>query len=343
MKILVVQTAFLGDIILSTPVFRGIRRLYADSKIWVLTTPKGAELLKRDPDIQAVISFDKRGNDSGLQGIIRKATELRSMKFDVVYSLHRSARTALMLWLSRIPLRIGFADSALSLLYHKCVRRDMQLHNVLRNYSILGPASQAAYESAELRLFAPAPNELSEKCSEQLQNISSYVVLVPGSRWNTKMWSWQGYREVAKFFLRAGYKVVILGSAGEEGLAGKIAHAMDTINLVGNTTVSDSLFVIKNAGLVVCNDSMALHVASAFKVPTVAIFCATSPSFGFGPWGNPHVIVEKNGLVCKPCSPHGGDRCPTGTRSCMDDLSPDEVIQAAQSLLNDKMQESVQP
>lgn len=91
---------------------------------------------------------------------------------------------------------------------------------------------------------------------------------------------------------------------------------------------------VKNAKLVICNDSMALHMAFAFKIPTVAVFCATSPEFGFGPWENRAIVVEKKGLVCKPCHRHGKQICPEGTEACMKELSHMEVIYAASNLLN---------
>lgn len=92
--------------------------------------------------------------------------------------------------------------------------------------------------------------------------------------------------------------------------------------------------VMQKARLVVCNDSMSLHMASALKVPTVAIFCATSPTFGYGPWQNQAIVVERRDLACKPCRPHGSRRCPNGTEACMRGLAADEVISAVDRLLD---------
>jgi heptosyltransferase-2 len=83
----------------------------------------------------------------------------------------------------------------------------------------------------------------------------------------------------------------------------------------------------------VCNDSVALHVGSALKVPTVAVFCATSPRFGFGPWRNRATVVEHSELSCKPCRRHGSPRCPTGTEACMRDVKAERVLAAASGLL----------
>jgi heptosyltransferase-2 len=117
-------------------------------------------------------------------------------------------------------------------------------------------------------------------------------------------------------------------------VSAKVAGGTEVIDLTGKTDIAETMYIVKNARLIVCNDSMALHMASAFKVPNVAIFCATSPQFGFGPWKNRAVVVEKKDLTCRPCRRHGGRSCPTGTEACMKDLSPDEVIGAIKSLLD---------
>jgi heptosyltransferase-2 len=150
------------------------------------------------------------------------------------------------------------------------------------------------------------------------------------------MWQWQGFRKVAEFFIEQGLTVVLLGAASDADVCAKVAQGLDIINLAGASDISDAMYVVKNARLVVCNDSMSLHIASALKVPTVAVFCATAPEFGYGPWKNKAVVVERNDLSCKPCRPHGSQTCPTGTEACMKELSPSEVINAARELLNIK-------
>jgi heptosyltransferase-2 len=129
------------------------------------------------------------------------------------------------------------------------------------------------------------------------------------------------------------YPVVLLGAPSERAVSEKVARGIDVINLAGKTDISDAMLLVSNARLVVCNDSMALHMASAFKVPNVAIFCSTSPSFGFGPWQNNAVVLERDELECKPCGAHGWKRCPTGTEACMRELTPQTVVAAAEKLL----------
>ena len=308
MKILLVQTSWLGDTILSTPVISGIKIIHPDAELWMMTTPLASALIERDPLLAGVLTYDKRNKDSGLSGFFRMLGRIRQLKFDVVYSLHKSYRTALLLRLCGIPLRIGFSDAKLRFLYQQTYRRNSGDHDVVRNLSLLsGEISQEAQDK-ELRLFPPEDSAVNQAVHSVLSPIERYAVLVPGSAWETKMWPWQGYREVAKYLMKKGLQVILLGDQSEKPVNEKVAKGLDVINLAGKTTVSDAMYVIHKAGLVVCNDSMALHLASAFKVPNVAVFCSTSPAFGFGPWQNNAIVVEREDLDCKPCAPHGSQK-----------------------------------
>lgn len=332
-RILLVQTSFLGDTILSTPVIAAIKSRYPKAELWMMTTPLSAELVIRDPLIKGVIAYDKRGDDSGLAGLLKMGRRLKSMHFDMAYSLHRSYRTALLLWLARIPTRIGCSDSKLRFLYHVVRPRNFQDHDVLRNLSILSGEMDLESAPNEMRLFAPPSHEIGPAVRQCLPKSFPYAVLVPASAWKTKMWHWQGFQKVAEFLLTQGVKVVLVGSKSDEPVCTKVSKGLDVVNLAGRTTISEAMFVIKHAGLVVCNDSMSLHMASAMKIPTVAIFCATSPEFGYGPWKNRAIIIERKNLACKPCRPHGSPECPNGTETCIKDLSADEVIKATKELL----------
>lgn len=196
MNILLVQTSFLGDTILSTPVIRGLHTLYPDARIWMMTTPLSASLVERDPLLSGVITYDKRGKESGLSGLIRMSRRIKQMRFDKVYSLHRSLRTSFLVWLTRIPERTGCHDAGISFVYNTRTKRNFNDHDVIRNLSILSQeAHEAKLESfeTEMRLFAPTCEEISGTLKNRLPEKGEYAVLVPGSVWKTKMWKWQGF------------------------------------------------------------------------------------------------------------------------------------------------------
>ena len=334
MKILLVQTSFLGDTILSTPVISGIKTLHPDAELWMMTTPLAAQLVERDPLLAGVIPFDKRGEASGVSGLMAMAKRLRAMGFRKAYALQRSFRTGALLWLAGIPERIGFANARLSFLFHRTGRRNPSDHDVIRNLSILAPEIPLSELDQEMRLFAPDRKELSEAVEKVLPEPGTYAVLVPGSAWPTKMWSSERFAEVALWLSERGLDVVLLGAPQDRPASDVVKRKVPSaIDLTGKSSISETLHVTANARLVVCNDSMALHMASAFKVPNVAVFCATTPEFGFTPWKNRAEVVEKEGLACKPCSRHGQKRCPEGTEACMRDLPASAVTDAIRRLV----------
>jgi heptosyltransferase-2 len=327
MKILVVQTGFLGDIVLSTPVFSAMLRRHPGAEIHLLTTAGGRELVKHDPVLSKIHIFDKRREDAGIFGIFKRAAALRSERYDRVYALHKSARTALLLWLAQIPVRIGVAGASLSFLYTELRKRNEHLHDVLRRLDIIAP--ERPLELCDMSLSLVAGSELSIT----LPQSKPIAVVAPGSVWATKRWTTEGYRRVCQDLARRGFQVYVTGAPEDSAVCAQVVsddfvETGEICSLAGKLPLDQFVTLVSRSQLMVCNDSSALHIASAFKVPTVAIFCATTPAFGFGPWQSWARVVQRDDLSCRPCARHGGNRCPTGTELCMRGVSSSQVIEA---------------
>jgi heptosyltransferase-2 len=339
MKILLVQLSFLGDTILSTPVIAGLKQVYPNAKISILTTKLSAGLLENDPLVQEVISYDKKNSEKGIFKLIKKAWQIKDQKFDKVYSLHRSYRTSVLLFFARIQKRIGFKDANLSFLYTDQREKKMDDHAAMRNLSLLfNDFKQCKIKKdefkADLRLFTPPYESITQKIKD-IPKV--YIVMAPGSAWKTKQWHWQGYLKVARHFIKQDMKIILVGGSDDavtcRQICEKTGNNANIKNYAGQISISDTMYIMKKAKLLICNDSMSLHMASAFKTPCVAVFCATSPEFGFGPWLNPEsIVVEDKTLNCKPCRRHGSNNCPNNTEMCMH-YSSKEVIKASEELL----------
>lgn len=335
MRILLVQTAFLGDVVLSTPVIGVLKRRFPRAELWMMVTPQAEALVRNDPRLEGIITFDKRGADAGWSGLRRLARRLESLAFSRAYALQRSARTSLLLKLAKIPARVGFAEASLSGLYTVTVPRRNMSHDVLRNLCLLEGETLISNDDAEMKIYPSPWDHLRPDTKRQLgDSFAERVVMFPGSSWRTKMWHWSGYVEAARELVSRGMQVVILGSGSEVDLCRKVAEKSSALNLAGAVTLEESMTIMQHSRLVICNDSLALQMASALKVPTVAIYCATSPGFGFGPWRNEAVVVERRDLLCKPCSRHGTARCPLGHEACMRGVSAGEVVSAADKLIS---------
>ena len=335
MKILIVQTGFLGDIILSTPVIARVRARYPDASIDFLTHPAGADLVRFNSDIHELIEFDKRGSDSGFGGLLRTAGKLRKKRYDMVFSLHKSYRTAMLLRLSGIPKRFGFVEASFSFLYTRSVRRSDLNHEVLRNLAILRTiGEEPREENGQLRVQLPE-SVLARVEGLLKKGPAKLIGIAPGSVWATKRWTVEGFAKVARVFAEKGFQVVLFGGPSDVEVAARVEQEAGVAlsNLTGQLSLIESAAAISQLDLLISNDSAPLHLGSAFKIPVVALFCATVPEFGFGPWATRSLTLGVEGLSCRPCGRHGGQTCPTGTHACQRKLAAETVVTASEQLL----------
>jgi len=331
-SLLVVQTSFLGDVVLTTPLVSALRERVRPRRLAVLVRPEAVPLLAGHPDVDDVLVDDKRGRDRGAAGLRRTARRLGAERFDVAVSAHRSLRTALALAAARIPRRIGFADARGAWWYHETVARDRRRHDVERNLALVAPFGPVP---ARPRLHVPVAPAAAVRAEALLPSGAGPLAgLAPGSVWATKRWEPAGFAAVARGLVAAGARVVVLGSPDDRALGERIAAdaGAGVTVLAGRTDLATMVAVVDRLGVLVCNDSAPMHVACARGVPVVAVFCATTPALGYGPWGPGGVVVEAD-LACRPCAQHGGRRCPRGTEDCMRLVPPARVLAAARAAL----------
>ena len=338
MNILLVQTAFIGDVVLATPVIQALKQIYRDSTISVLTTPISAPILVNHPDIAEVIIFDKHKSQKGLAGIVELANRLSAMNFDVVFSLHKSWRTAFVLWLAKIPKRYGFKEASGQIFYTKTVIRKDLSHEVMRNLAIMrNVGNEPNTFAGNLRVELPQEAYAEAEKLSPGKKAELRIVIAPGSVWATKRWTVDGFSKVATHFLSKNAEVILIGGEGDIDIANEISYRSNGCirNYVGKLSLLGSAAIIDKADLLVANDSAPLHFASALKTPVVAIFCATSIKQGFGPWQVSSAVLGVDELRCRPCGRHGMQYCPTGTHNCQLLVTADKVIEAAERLLEE--------
>jgi heptosyltransferase-2 len=310
---LVIQTAFLGDVVLTTPLLSALAARYGP--VDVVTTPAAAALLQHHPAVSEVVRYDKHGAARGLRGLVRLGSQLRSRGYRRVYLPHRSLRSAALALWSGAAERIGFADSAAAFTYTTRVPRRRQGHEVDRLLALAGPGAGAEHPVSiglSLEDHAAAEAWLSEH-----RVTSPFVALAPGSVWATKRWPY--YAELA-----AGLegRVVIVGGTEDAALAQGIVDASKgkAVSAAGALGLRASAALIQRARCLITNDSAPLHLATAVGTPIVALFGPTVPEFGFGPRRAGDVTLGHGELSCRPCSTHGPPACPLGHHRCMREL-----------------------
>ncbi len=316
---LVIQTAFLGDVVLTTPLLAALAGRYGP--LDVVTTPAAAPLIETHPAVAAVIRYDKRGADRGLAGIVRLGRRLRGRRYARVYLPHRSWRSAALALLSGAGERIGFADSPAAATYTRRVPRAGTSHEVERLLALAGGEAGAPPVRVEL---TTEDRTAAEDWLRERGIGDGFVVLAPGSIWGTKRWP--GYAALAAALDTA---VVVVGGPEDAALAQTVAAAAGRgYSAAGALGLRASAALIGRAAVLVTNDSAPLHLGTASGTPAVAIFGPTVPAFGFGPRGARDRIVEHPGLGCRPCSAHGPQVCPLGHHRCMTELSVESVAAA---------------
>lgn len=338
-RVLVVQTAFLGDVILTLPLIRSLKMSYPAAEIDVLVVPKTSEVLRNNPSIRSVMLFDKRGTDAGIGGFIREIRKIRKEKYDLAFLPHRSLRSTALVRLAGIPRRIGFHPSAGRFLLTDVIEYESSAHEIDRNLNLLRaldlqpprPQYPDLYPSGADRV---AVDHLLRACG--LDGRERLVGIAPGTVWNTKRWPPDRFADLAGRLLAGGFRPVILGGQEDASLLSPYLSRESASRLVvaaGQLSILQSAELIRRCRALVCNDSAPMHLAVAVRTPVVAIFGATIPQFGFAPVGENDIVLETMGLPCRPCSKHGGNVCPVKTFDCMMNIPPLRVFEAVNRIL----------
>ncbi len=324
---LVIQTSFLGDVILTTPL---IAELARRGPVDVLVTPQGATALANNPDIRTVIRYDKRGTYGSALGLWQTIKEIRSHRpYDAAYLAQGSFRSGLLAMLTGARERIGFASSTGRVLYTKQIPYRPDHHHAQRVWSLSTPQASDTPTRDQIRPRLYPSDEDRAQVDRLIRNngvsIQPYVALAPGSAWGTKRWPY--YVDLAKR-LADDFRIAIIGSNADAGIATEISSVLpadSVINGTGSLSLLASAELIGRAQAIVTNDSAPQHLASAMGTPTLSIFGPTVPEFGFGPLAERHIVAGHTGLSCRPCHRHGPQRCPLGHWRCMRELSAEYI------------------
>lgn len=324
-RVLVIQTAYIGDTVFTSALVRGISRRFQGAEVDVCVAPRARDVALASPGVAQVHVYDKRGADRGLSGLRRVAARLATRQYPLAVLPHGSIRTALLARLARIPERVGFAGAAGSFLYSQRVRSKQRAF--LRREADLAAALGAGAEAMELvprpEWMAGARTALERVAGEKL------AAVCLGSEWPTKIWPARHVADLTRLLAARGLRPVLLGGPRERGLAREVGDAGGCVDTTGNS-VGEALAILAQSALVVGGDSGLVHAARALGVPTVAVFGPTSPDMHlFGPRERSVTL----GLSCSPCSVHGSRRCPLGHHRCLEDLDAQRVAAACKEVL----------
>ena len=315
-KILIIQTAFIGDVILATPLIGNLKAEFPAAKIDFLVKNGNQSLLKNDPNLRTVLVFDKKNKAKSLFHLLKT---IRAEKYDLVINLHRFASSGLLTFLSGAKQKIGFKKNPFSFAYTQSFPHEISngKHEVDRNLALISNYTQRNVRRPQL--FPSIEDFQAVKCYQE----SEYYCLAPASVWFTKQAPKEIWLKLIKNLVLKNATIYLLGGPDDDALCTEIKEQSSfekVVNLAGKLSLMQSAALIKDAKRNFVNDSGPLHLASAMNSPVTAFFCSTTPLFGFGPLSDDSEILEVENLNCRPCGLHGHKECPKGNFKCGNEL-----------------------
>lgn len=312
-KILVIQTAFIGDVILATALLENLHADYPQSTIDLLVKKGNEMLFKNHPFINKVMVFDKSKNKINTLNTL--LAEIRKEKYDLVINLHRFGSSGFLTAFSGARQKIGFAKNPFSFLFTKKISHVIGngTHEVDRNYELIKHITRSKIRQP--RLY-PSPSDYSLVSQYKKRD---YFCIAPASVWFTKQLPDKKWIELTDL-LPPDKDIYLLGAPGDKELCDHIISQSkhpSVYSLCGKLNLLQSAALMQDAVMNYVNDSAPLHLASAMNARVTAFFCSTVPAFGFGPLSEKSVIAETEiNLDCRPCGLHGFRKCPKGHFKC---------------------------
>lgn len=330
-KILIIQTAYIGDVILATSLIDEAKKQFPNSQIDFLLRKGNESLLVDHPNVSKVYIWDKKNKYKSMLSIVK---EMRKSKYDVCINVQRFFNSGLFTILSKAKQKIIFDKNPLSFLVKKKVKHlipysinNSYYHEVQRNLQLLAKvANFDIKEDAKEYPLSLNTEKSVNKISNIISNTPSYIVMAPSSVWFTKQFSKSKWIELKNSL--NDIHIYFIGAPSDKDYMDQIIDGDNhCTNLAGKLSLIDSAELMRHTKRVLVNDSAPLHLASAVQAKTTAIFCSTVPSFGYGPLSKESCVVEvKEQLECRPCGLHGKKECPLGHFKCSNDIDIQEIL-----------------
>ncbi|HEV7350713.1 glycosyltransferase family 9 protein [Telluribacter sp.] len=324
-RILVIQTAFIGDVILATSLLETLHSHFPAAQIDLLVRKGNEGLFQQHPYLNKVLIWQKKGGK--YKSLLQLLRQIRAQRYDWLINVQRFGSTGFLTAFSGAAVRTGFDKNPFSFLFTDSIphRLEKGVHEVDRNHELLkkylpGPVARP-------RLY-PSASDYQKVAPYQTQ---PYLCIAPASVWYTKQYPAERWAELLRK-LPDQYRVFLLGSPDDRHLAERIikssGRSTSVVNLSGQLQFLESAALMEKATMNYVNDSAPMHLASAVNAPVCAVYCSTVPEFGFGPLSAGAYIVEKKEpLYCRPCGLHGHKACPEGHFRCAFDIELTQLLQ----------------
>ena len=311
--------------VLLTPALRALRRGFPKARIEMLVNPLVGDLMERNPYLDEVIVYDKRGKHRGIRQMRQMAKRLRAKQFDVAVILHPSSvRSAILAFMAGIPERIGTNLKARGPFLTTKIQRQANIHEVQRYLGIVSPIVDTD-DDGKLEFWGI--DEDDEEFAEHILggHTCPVIGINPCTTWLSKRWPAERFAALADILSRRfGASIVFTGGPDDASLKDEITNQVSSqpLTLIDRTTLWQLGALIKRCDLYITCDSGPMHISAAMDTPTIALFGATDPA-RHGPNGTRHVVVRKN-IQCSPCYKR---ECKCKEHDCMDAIQVDDIVE----------------
>lgn len=325
-KILVIQTAFIGDVVLATGMVEKLHQHYPSADIDMLVRKGNEGLLKDHPYLHEVIVWDKKNGK--MKNLFQLLKKIRATRYNKIFNVQRFAATGILTAFSGAGYTVGYNKNPFSRFFSKRVKhlisdKSVTKHEIERCNDLIRDLTGDTPEKPHLY-----PSVMDEEAVAKYKE-SPYITISPASVWFTKQYpadKWASFiNKVSRY-----YTVYLLGGPSDKTLAESIrtnVHHPGVVNLCGKLSFLQSAALMRDAVMNYVNDSAPMHFASAVNAPVTAVYCSTLPSFGFGPLSDKQFIVEiQEPLPCRPCGLHGRKACPLGHFKCAKNIQDDQLL-----------------
>ena len=335
-KILIIQTAFIGDAILTLPMIQKLKVMFPESSIDVLTIPSTKEIFESSAFTNEIFVLDKRGKHKSIFATYKLAKEIKKKNYTRLYTPHRSLRTALLVMFTDIRETYGFDNSSLKHIYKNLVEYKKDHHEVRRNLDLIGYTylNDDWKVKPEVEIPINAKNKIKNFLNSV--NYENLAAIAPGSVWNTKIYPLEYYEKIIEYLVSKSFKALIIGSDKDKKVCEDLSSKFNdsVISTAGEFSLIESIELLKRSEVLITNDSAPTHMAMAAGIPVITIYCSTVPEFGFYPYNSRSFYLSFDDLFCKPCGIHGYEECPIKTFDCGYKLLPERVIKKIDNVIN---------
>lgn len=322
-KFLIIQTAFIGDVILATPVIEKLHKYYPDSEIDFLLRKGNENLLQNHPYVSNILIWNKKENKK--KNLFRIIKLVRSKNYDYIINLQRFTSTGIITAFSKGKRTVGFNKNPFSFLFTRRIQHEIGngKHEIERNLELISDITDSSIYNPKLY-----PTKEDYEIVSQYK-MRPYICIAPTSVWFTKQFPANKWVELINKF-EDKYQVYLIGGPDDFDAceAIKLQSTNSNItNLCGKLSFLQTSALIANSTMNYVNDSAPMHMSSAMNAPTTAIYCSTIPNFGFGPLSESSRIIEtKENLECRPCGLHGFKQCPKDHFKCATSINIETLL-----------------